>query len=83
MCNDCHMKPEAHSEGNRLILQRVTCKCDRCDVVEFEEDGSRCVSCGHKLDVTLTDDADGWEAKPIWTPDGRPIRRDEIVRTAE
>jgi uncharacterized paraquat-inducible protein A len=78
MCKDCKTKMKARYEGTRMILEREPCNCEHCDTVEFE-DVPRCVNCGHKLDVKLTDDASFWERNPPWLDEDR----DMVTRSLE
>lgn len=74
MCVDCRTPMSVRYEGQRQILERTSCDCGRCDVVEFE-DVPRCIHCGHKLDVKLTDDASYWERNPPFLVNGRMVTR--------
>lgn len=76
------MKWERSFESGQMVIRRVHCDCKDCSATELS-DPPRCVVCGCKIAIQLTDEADGWEENPLWLDEqGEPIRRDEVLHTA-
>jgi hypothetical protein len=79
MCEACSVPRKARFEGKTLILEKVSCDCP-CAIVEFGNRGPRCIKCGHLIKRNDDEDYSTWDLEnPLWTPQGRPIRRDQVL----
>jgi hypothetical protein len=77
MCDAC-VKWQREFQNGQLQIRRVHCTCPDCSATELT-DPPRCVKCGCKIPIQLTDDAEAWIRNPEWLDEkGEPVRRDGI-----
>jgi len=79
LVHNCSPPRLPHYEGTRLVLERVSCRCN-CPVTVFEANGPRCATCDHVVKIELTDD---WRDPFLWiNPKTKsPVRVDEVQPT--